>query len=634
MCGIAGYVSTSRVDSVRLENMTAALHHRGPDDGGAWHDGHVALGHRRLAIVDLSAAGHQPMRSASGDWVIVYNGEIYNAQDILQALAIQTRGHSDTEVLIEAIEKWGVVEATKRMIGMFAFAAYHRPSQQLYLCRDRLGIKPLYWGKVKGELVFTSELHSLKAWCKDLDINQDAIASFLRYGYVPAPASIYRQISKLEPGTVVTIDCRDGRSEVKGKTTYWCLQDVAAQPLLDHSDEDLLDMVAATAQQAVKDRLVADVPIGAFLSGGFDSSLVCALMQEQAGQRIKTFTIGFENPAFNEAQHAKSVADCLGTEHTELYLSEQNVLDSVAKLPDMLDEPFADSSLLPTYLVSKLAREQVTVTLSGDGGDELFWGYARYPTAQNMWPKVNRLPAPLRSLVRNIGFNSTLQRATQRVPAPAWGGRKAPLSQKLNSAAELLGAADEFEFYHGMMSQFKNPEALLIHGQSLTTAYNDPTHWSRQYGALARMAWQDAAVYLPDDILTKVDRASMAVSLEARVPLLDHRLVELAARLPAHLKQRDGVWKYALRNILNRYVPKEITDRPKMGFGVPLHEWLRGPLKDWAGDLLNPGRLREQNMFRPDMVSQLFDDHLHSSANNASKLWNILMVQLWLEQQA
>lgn len=634
MCGIAGLAKAQgSVDERVLAEMAAALTHRGPDSHGTWVDAGIGLTHRRLAIVDLSAAGHQPMQSADGAWVLSYNGEIYNASDLSRELNIPLRGHSDTEVLIEAISRWGVVETAERLIGMFAFAAWHKPSGTLYLCRDRLGIKPLYFGWLKQDFVFASELHALRGWRDELQIDHNALASYACYGNIPYPQSIYAGIEKLPPGVVLSLNPAAGPDAELQQHRYWDPAAVAAQPQLDVSAPEALDMLQATLRDAVACRLVADVPLGGFLSGGFDSSLVCALMQEQADAPINTYTIGFRDPAYNEAEHAARVAEHLGTHHTELYVDESDLLATVDALPALLDEPFADSSLLPTFLVCKLARQHVTVTLSGDGGDELFWGYNRYPLFMSMWRRLRWVPGWARSSFKSIAQHGWVQAATRRIPAPAWGGREGPLSQKLFSAGEIFGHRDQRALYDSLMTTWRDPDALLLRGKAPPSSYNDASHWTQQHQDYARLAWQDTVNYLPNDILTKVDRASMAVSLEARVPLLDHRVVELAARMPGTLKYHDGRSKIALREILARYVPPEITDRPKMGFGVPLHSWLRGPLRAWAQDLLSPTQLEREGLFNTGCVQQLLTDHLAGRANNADRLWNVLMVQTWLHNR-
>ncbi|NKB98588.1 MAG: asparagine synthase (glutamine-hydrolyzing) [Pseudomonadales bacterium] len=630
MCGIGGAIARDeQVNTARVVAMSAALEHRGPDDQGLWTHDNVALCHRRLAVVDLSPAGHQPMLSADGDWVVSYNGEIYNADSLKQELAAAWRGTSDTEVLIEAISAWGVEATCAKLVGMFSLAAFNIKTRQLYLARDRIGIKPLYYGVTASHFVFTSEVHALKPFRSELSINHDAIASHLRFSFIPAPASIYREIKKLTPGHILQIDT----SNISDQKTYafWDIEQVALQPPSTLSEDDILDELHATLRTAVGSRMIADVPLGAFLSGGYDSSLVCALMQEQASSPIRTLTIGFDDPKYNESGHAQAVADHLGTEHTELIVSETDLLDAVAQLPQLMDEPFADSSILPTYLVARMARQHVTVALSGDGGDELFWGYHRYFTAQRLWRVIDKVPAVVADTLSSLCLSRTTQKMTSTIPAPAWGGRAGMLNQKLAAAGELLGANRKQVFYEALLSHWKDPTQVLIKGTSQTTAYNDPGHWSMLMDDMARMGWQDTVTYLPDDILTKVDRASMAVSLEARVPLLDHRVVELAARIPAQMKERDGQGKYALRQILARYIPKELTDRPKMGFGVPLDQWLRGPLQEWAQDLISPSRLGPQGLFESKVVANLMDDHLAGVSNNSAKLWDVLMVQVWLD---
>ena len=633
MCGIVGIVGLS-AQPQQIERMLDTLLSRGPDDSGVWNEDNVALGHRRLSIVDLSAAGHQPMVSNNGEWVLTYNGEIYNADMLRSELSAPWRGHSDTEVLVEAIAQWGVQAATEKLIGMFAFAAYHRPSKALYLVRDRLGIKPLYYGWAGKDLVFGSEVRAFKPWQQDLAINRDALASYLRHNYLPAPSSIYQQISKLPPATCLRIDTTQGPSQSPTTTTYWQLADIARQSQLEGDDATLLAELEATLIAAVQSRLVADVPLGAFLSGGFDSSLVCALMQANAERPVRTFTIGFSEPGFNEAEHALKIAQHLGTEHTELYVNESDLLDSVERLPDMLDEPFADSSLLPTYLVCALARQHVTVALSGDGGDELFWGYERYQTSRLLWQRLAKFPRSARQLGAKAASNTLLLKLARHLKAPAWGGRASTLDQKLATAAELTGAADEQDLYRALISHQRQPNNLVIEGHECPTVYSARDHWTSNLDSEERMAWQDTLAYLPDDILTKVDRASMAVSLEARVPLLDHRVVELAARLPAHLKRQGTTTKWALRQILARYVPPELTERKKMGFGVPLDSWLRGPLRSWATDLLSPERLHSEGIFETNKVTHLLEAHMADRANHGARLWDLLMVQLWLDTQS
>ncbi len=632
MCGVTGIVSTgARVDLDLLTRMSAALEHRGPDDHGHWTQHNVAFAQRRLAVVDLTAAGHQPMPSADGTWMLVYNGEIYNAREIRAELSdVAWRGSSDTEVLVEAIARYGVEAAVAKAVGMFAFAAYNTQSKELWLCRDRLGIKPLYYGWLGEQFVFSSELRSFARDTVDFSLNRNAVHSFLRYSYIPAPATIFNEIRKLPAGSLLHLQTHNiAQGELPAPQRYWDLRDsVGSEPLTDEVDAErqLLDALRV----AVRDRLIADVPLGAFLSGGYDSSLVCALMQEQSNEPINTFTIGFNDKRYNEAQHAADIAAHLGTHHTELYVDETDMLDAVAQLPALCDEPFADPSILPTYLVCRMAREHVTVALSGDGGDELFWGYNRYHTAERMWGTIGRVPAGIRRSVAAVCGLDFTQQITRHVPAPAWGGRRGSLSQKLATAGEVLHASSQADLYHALLSHWKDPAMVCPDGEDLRTPYNDPTHWTHEHSGVARMALQDTLTYLPDDILTKVDRASMAVSLEARVPLLDHRVVELTQRLAPDLRLRDDQPKYLLKKILNRYVPAGLTDRPKMGFGVPLDSWLRGPLESWADRHLNPDLMRAQQILDADVVQTLWQAHRQGRANNAAKLWDVLMLQVWL----
>jgi asparagine synthase (glutamine-hydrolysing) len=631
MCGIAGLVGTSQpISETLLAAMRDDLAHRGPDDEGQWIQGNVGLAHRRLAVVDLSVQGHQPMHSANGQWVIVYNGEVYNFREIRNELPrADWRSTCDTEVIVEAFAHWGVEASLKRFVGMFAIAAFNQATHELWLARDRLGIKPLYYGWAGDQFVFSSELGPMKRF-GGLELDYDAIAGYLRHGYVPNPHCIYTNVQKLRPGTFCRIDTRaitPGR--LPSPTAYWSLEHFAAQEGIAERDaiETLLDLL----RQAVRDRLVADVPLGAFLSGGYDSSLVCALMQEQASGTTKTFTIGFSDPRYNEAQHANDVAKHLGTEHTELYVGDDDLLAAVDRLPDLCDEPFADSSILPTYLVSHMARQHVTVALSGDGGDELFWGYPRYQVATRIWNAIRHVPSPLRSIAARAAGSRALQTLTRKIKAPAWGGRRGTMNQKLAAAAEILASNSRADAYRNIISTYKTPSKLVLGGAERPTVYSDEEHWTHAFAHDAAWAWQDTLQYLPDDILTKVDRASMAVSLEARVPLLDHRLVEFAATLPSHLKRRDGQSKYLLREVLNRFIPSELTDRPKMGFGVPLDAWLRGPLREWTFDLLTPSRLERQGLLDPAPIAELIADHFSGRSNNAVKLWNVLMLQVWLD---
>lgn len=639
MCGIAGLWDPKRRGgdlAQSLRSMTDAMLHRGPDSSGYWQDdaAGVGLGHRRLSIVDLTAAGHQPMTAVNGRWVLTYNGEIYNADVLrteLETLGVTFRGHSDTEVLIEACARWGVEATLPRLIGMFAFALWDGEERRLYLVRDRMGIKPLYWGWFGDLLLFGSELKSLRAhtgWKPEIDRN--AVASFMRHNYVPGPWSVYRDVSKLPPGTVAVF--QPGQApEVR---QYWSLADVAEAGLANRtamSDVEATDALEDLLGDAVRRRMVADVPLGAFLSGGIDSSTVVALMQANASRPVRTFSIGFHEQGYNEAQHAKVVADHLGTDHTELYVEPQHALDVIPRLPDMFDEPFADSSQIPTYLVSEMTRRHVTVALSGDGGDELFAGYVRYFQAMKLFPILERVPAPLRNVAASMirvlppaTWTAIFGIAPSRWRMPQAGDRLHKLAGILNG--QLSG------YYRYLVSHWSEPDRLVQGGHEYRGLLWDAAVRDRIPDPIERMQYLDTLTYMPDDILTKVDRTSMAVSLEARVPLIDHRVVEFAWTLPPSLKVRDGSGKWLLREVLARHVPKKIFDRPKMGFGVPIDSWLRGPLRDWAETLLSEKRLAEEGYFDPAMVREKWTQHLGGRVNHQYLLWDVLMFQAWKDR--
>jgi asparagine synthase (glutamine-hydrolysing) len=634
MCGIAGFMDLERRSgSQELEafgrSMAATLAHRGPDAHGTWADAEagVVLGHTRLAIVDLSPAGAQPMVSSCGACVLTYNGEIYNAGELrseLEASGRGFKGHSDTEVLVEACAEWGVAATVERLIGMFAFALWDRRTRRLSLVRDRLGIKPLYWGRQNGRLVFASELkafEALPAWQPEL--NLDALAAYMRLAYVPSPHSIYRGVYKLGPGRIATIDL-EGNAQI---IPFWSLEQAAekgrASPLA-LADEEACDALEALLGDAVRRRLVADVPLGAFLSGGIDSSVIAAMMRARSTAPVRTYSIGFAEEGFNEAPHARQVATHLGTEHTELYVSPADAQNVIPRLPSIYDEPFADSSQIPTYLLSKLTREHVTVALSGDGGDELFAGYTRHRFAR----VAQKVPAGLgRALACGL-----------EVAGPAlWDGffRALPARyrprlgvEKMHKAAGLFSASG-VSGYLSLVSAWQYPEAVVcgakeakspIFEEGLATALPD---------ALDRMQYLDTLTYLPDDILTKVDRASMAVALEVRVPMLDHRIVEFTWRLPTRFKMRRRRGKWLLRQLLYRHVPKTLVERPKTGFAVPLGNWLKGPLRDWAEDLLSEQRLAEGGLLNPAPIRARWQEHLTDRRNWHASLWNVLMFQAW-----
>ncbi|MDM5149278.1 asparagine synthase (glutamine-hydrolyzing) [Aeromonas salmonicida] len=625
MCGISGFFSFSvSYDSTSLYEINTWLQHRGPDDSGTWYDEKqgIALGHTRLAIVDLSSAGHQPMTSAGDRFVIAFNGEVYNHLALRKQLESQDsapswRGHSDTETLLACFSAWGIEATLKATVGMFALALWDKQEQQLTLARDRLGEKPLYWGWCGDTLLFGSELKALKAHPDfNAEVDRGALSLLLRHNYIPAPYTIYQGIEKLPAGQYVQIKKGQLRADVQLKV-YWQLNHVIEHGLANPfsgTDTQATNLLEQTIRQAVSGQMLSDVPLGAFLSGGVDSSTVVALMQQQSKQPVRTFAIGFDEPGYNEAEYAKEVAQHLGTDHTELYVSAQDALDLVPRLPDIYCEPFADSSQLPTFLVSRMAKQHVTVALSGDGGDELFGGYNPYQFAPRVWSTLQRLPLPLRQIACRLLSGL-------------------PLPDKLEKLLRVLPVKDKEQFYQILMSHWDNPWQLVIGGNEYPTLINSTAQWPKTDSFEHWMMAMDAGQYMIDDILVKVDRAAMANSLETRVPLLDHRVVELAWKLPLHMKIRGGVGKWVLREILYRHVPREMIERPKKGFSVPLGQWLRGPLRDWAEALLNKERLEQEGYFNSVVVRRVWSDHLQGKRDHARKLWSILMFQAWLEKQ-
>ena len=640
MCGIAGVLCMNggRAALESAAAMGESLRHRGPDDEGLWVDmpAGIALAHRRLSIIDLSPLGRQPMTSEDGRYVIAYNGEVYNfpaLREELAGLGLRFRGNSDTEVVLAALGAWGVEAAVSRFVGMFAFALWDRREGELTLVRDRLGIKPLYWGHVGGALLFGSELKALTAcetWQPEVD--RDALAAFARWNYVPCPMSIYRGVCKLEPGTLLRIRC----GEEPRIARYWDVREIAREGLaepLSLSDEEATDRLEALLRDAVRQRMIADVPLGVFLSGGADSSIVAALAQAQSAQPARTFTIGFHDPAYNEAVHAKAVAAHLGTDHTELYVEPADALAVIPDLPRHYDEPFADSSQIPTLLVSALTRQHVTVALSGDGGDELMAGYTRYHWAELVRRRTHCLPHAVRN-----GLGGLID----TVPARMWerAARLMPervrpqrVGERAHKLAAFLRERDETGIYRRQHSHWSFPEALVLGGREPLGLAYDPTLAREIEAFVPRMQLLDMATYLPDDILTKVDRASMAHALEVRVPLLDHRVVEMVWRLPYAQKVRRGVDKWLFRQVLYRHVPPALIERPKRGFSVPLGAWLRGPLRDWAESLLDPTRLREEGFFAPGLVRTTWDDFQAGRNALQEPLWGVLMFQAWHESQ-
>jgi asparagine synthase (glutamine-hydrolysing) len=648
MCGIVGFLGNGgRGDAALAElatSMSDCLIHRGPDDSGVWVEERSGLGFgfRRLSIIDLSAAGHQPMVSQCGRYVIVFNGEVYNYLAIRRELdaggsAPAWRGHSDTEVILAAIACWGIGRTLERMTGMFALAVWDRADRTLHIARDRLGEKPLYYGWLGGTLIFASELKALRVhpgWKGEID--RGALSLFLRHGYVPAPYSIYRGIHKLTPGTFLSAH-PDGSS---AQTTYWSARKVAergaAEPFAG-SDKEATEMLERLLSLAIRGQMLADVPLGAFLSGGVDSSTVVALMQAQSDRAVKTFTIGFREAGHNEAEHAKAIARHLGTDHTELYVSAAEARDTIPRLPDLYDEPFSDASQIPTFLVAQLARRNVTVSLSGDGGDELFGGYNRYFIGRRLWESVGWVPRPLRSVAaagitaispsqwdRFLALFMTLSPKALRYSNPG---------EKLHKLALILGATGPDDLYRALTSQWKDPASVILAGTEPDTVASDRTGWAALPDFTQRMMFVDLVTYLPDDILVKVDRAAMGTSLETRVPMLDRDVVEFAWSLPLSLKIRGGQGKWLLRQVLYKHVPRELIDRPKSGFDVPIGSWLRGPLRDWAESLLSEVRLRQEGFFDAAAVRKSWNEHLSGRRDWQQRLWSVLMFQAWLQAE-
>jgi len=624
--------------------MANAIGHRGPDDAGTWEDADagIALAHRRLSILDVSSAGHQPMGSACGRYVIAFNGEIYNHAELRRELeaagkSAGWRGHSDTETLLAAISVWGIGATLEKCVGMFAFALWDRTERKLTLARDRLGEKPLYYGMQGDTLLFGSELKALRQHpAFRAEIDRDALALYLRHNCIPAPYSIYQKIRKLPPGTWLEVGQAGALRE---PVAYWSAQQVAESGQHDPfagSEQDAVDELERLLKQSIGGQMVADVPLGAFLSGGVDSSTVVALMQAQSRRPVKTFTIGFSEKGYNEAEHAHAVAQHLGTEHTELYVTPAQAMAVIPRLSHIYDEPFSDSSQIPTWLVSELAREHVTVSLSGDGGDELFGGYNRHSIGQDVWRRTSQLPHALRGGLASImtgvspeRWNSTIGALAPLLPGKLRFGNP---GDKLHKLAGVLRSDNAESLYLGLVSHWDDPAALVKGGREPATLLTGSKPRADLPDSALYMMLLDTMTYLPDDILTKVDRAAMSVSLETRVPFLDHRLVEFAWRLPLEMKIRNGEGKHVLRQVLYRHVPKALIDRPKMGFGIPLDNWLREPLRQWAEALLDGGRLEKEGFFEAGLVRKKWEEHLSGRRNWAYHIWDILMFQAWLEQ--
>jgi asparagine synthase (glutamine-hydrolysing) len=626
--------------------MTEAIAYRGPDASGIWSCARagVAFGHRRLSILDLSDAGAQPMKSACGRLTVTFNGEIYNHLDIRAELeafgaAPNWRGHSDTETVLAAIRQWGVAATLSRMIGMFAFALWDAEARTLTLCRDRFGEKPLYYGWCGQDLVFGSELKALAAhpdWAPSLD--RAALTAFMRYSYVPSPATIWRGIRKLPPASFLTFPADAALSALPQPQPYWSLREqvIAAQDMRINHENEAISELERLLSIAVKRQCLSDVPLGAFLSGGIDSSTIVALMQAQASQPVRTFSIGFAEGGYNEAEEARKVASHLGTAHTELYVDARTAMDVIPNLPRMYDEPFADSSQIPTHLVAQLARQHVTVALSGDAGDELFGGYNRHVWGGQLNARLARLPAPLRrALGALLGAIApepagTIANALQPLLPSRFKVRHA--GDQVAKLARLVGADSFDQMYRALCSIDRDPLLTVPGGEEHGGwAAEEMAGINAPIDSLDRMTLADSLSYLTDDILQKVDRAAMAVALETRVPFLDKDVVEFAARVPPGMKVRDSRGKWLVRQVLDRHVPRALIERPKTGFSIPLDDWLRGPLKSWAGDLLSPARLARRGLFEPKRVARMLDEHMTRRHNHAYWLWNVLMAEAWAD---
>ncbi len=647
MCGIVGFLGSAGSagqDTAVVRRMADLIRHRGPDDDGVWGDAEagIALAQRRLAIIDLSPAGHQPMISSCKRYVMVFNGEVYNYEEIRRKLDAEVahawRGHSDTEVILEAITRWGVKPALELCVGMFALALWDRAERTLVLARDRLGEKPLYYGRIGGSFAFASELKAFRghpAWNPEVDRN--AVALLMRHSYVPAPYSIYKGVHKLRPGQFLII--ANGEREPRIET-YWSARKAAetgcAHPF-DGSPAEAVAALESLLKQSIKGQMMADVPLGAFLSGGIDSSAVVAIMQSLSSRPVRTFTIGFHQAGYNEAEQAKAVAQHLGTDHTELYVTEREAMDVIPGLPEIYCEPFSDTSQIPTYLVSQLARRSVTVSLSGDGGDELFSGYTRYAFAQEIWKKLTRVPSSLRRATAGLAtFPSPAfydRLAGTLMPLMPEHRRHGRIGDKVHKAARLLAMQTADDVYLHLCSHWTNPAEIVIGSHERPTMLTGLDALPNLPGNIERMMYVDLMSYLPDDILVKVDRAAMAVSLETRVPMLDHRVVEFAMSLPLAILRAGNQAKWPLRQVLYKYVPIKLVDRPKMGFGVPIDSWLRGALRDWAEDLLSETRLKAENFFDPAPIRLAWREHLSGRRNHQYLLWDVLMFQAWRAAQ-
>ena len=640
MCGIAGIIGSNSFGNQLLKQMIACLHHRGPDHTGLWISDHNQVGfcHARLAVQDISSNGNQPMASKSGRYKIVYNGEIYNHNDLRAKLAehynIKWDGFSDTETLLALVDNYGLHNALNMIKGMFAFALFDQHSNKVYLARDRFGEKPLYYGKVNSNWVFASELSPFPSVPGfSAEINRYALQLYLQYNSIPAPQSIFKDIWKVEPGQVIAIRIDNNSIE---KEYYWEYETLITKNPYNYdttSFNDLMSQLDLRLTRAVSSQLISDVPLGAFLSGGIDSSLIAAIAQKNSSNNLKTFSIGFDIPEYNEAEHAANVAKHLGTEHREIYVSSNDALDVIPKLNQIYDEPFADSSQIPTYLVSKAARGDVTVCLSGDAADELFGGYNRYLAADQIWGKLSKVPQPVRIMIARL--MKTIKPSTySKISASILGPQYGDIGDKIHKALPMMGAHSVDDLYKYFVSQIPDTENWLLNASALPVSHFElrSNNHLPNLSSVELMMLKDIKGYLPTDILAKVDRAAMSISLETRVPFLDVDVVEFAARLPLKHKIKGQNKKHILRQLLYQYVPQDLVDRPKMGFGVPLASWLRGPLREWAESLLSEEKLKDEGYFNPTLVRAKWLEHLSGKRNWQHQLWNVIMFQSWLNR--
>jgi len=643
MCGIAGYISKDSTSELEQNTvyMLDAIQHRGPDDSGVWIDSRsgVALGHRRLSVIETSIAGHQPMISNCGRYVIVFNGEIYNHLSLRESLNVNFdwKGGSDTETILECISKLGLKEALKLSVGMFAFALWDNENKTLSLARDRLGEKPLFYGWCQGQFVFASELKAFKKLPQfNNPINRDALSLYFQFSNIPSPHSIFEDIFKIEPGHFVTLKRSELNQKIIKETSYWSLIDEArkGRKNLIMNEDKAIKMVDLELRKSLSEQSIADVPLGAFLSGGIDSSLIVSLLQSQSDKPIQTFTVGFDEKQFDESIYAKAVASHLKTEHHEIRVTSKEAISVIERLPELYDEPFSDSSQIPTFLICQAARKNVTVALSGDGGDELFGGYNRYLWGPSLWKRIKWMPFPARKILSIMIKTISINNWNKTNNFFLRGNAFSDLGGKAHKFSNLLNQVNSIDsLYLRLVSEWQQTDNLVLEANELTTKLNNSQRVNDFSQPEDMMMLMDSLTYLPDDILTKVDRAAMGISLETRSPFLDHRLAELAWRLPLNMKVRGKQGKWVLRQILDKHVPRKLIERPKTGFGVPIGEWLRGPLRDWAELLLEPVRLKEQGFLNVELVHQYWNEHLEGNVDWTGRIWSILVFQAWLEKQ-